>query len=238
MNLSKHIPNSITSLNLLSGSIAVYFAFQKQFEVAAWLIMISAVFDFLDGFAARALNAYSDMGKELDSLADLISFGLAPAAIAFGMLQISGVAEWMAYLAFIIPVFSALRLAKFNIDTRQKNYFLGMPTPANAIFWAGAGMSYAQELAERNALLMFFVFFTSALLVTELPMFSLKFKSLAPMKNKPRYIFLSGCIALISVFGFSSLAWIIIWYIALNFLIITINHGPCCDDVEEEAEKQ
>ena len=141
-----HIPNFITSLNLFSGAMAVYFAFQANYELVLILVLLAAVFDFLDGFAARLLKAYSPMGKELDSLADVISFGMAPGAVAFSLLRASELPEWAAFAGFIIPVFSALRLAKFNIDERQTTSFIGMPTPANAIFWIGLGYSYNESL--------------------------------------------------------------------------------------------
>jgi len=135
--IKKHIPNSITCLNLFSGCVAVFLAFKGNYEGAIIAILLAAVFDFFDGFAARLLKAYSPMGKELDSLADMVSFGVAPGAIVFSLLSETNVCEWLPFLAFLIPVFSGLRLAKFNIDERQTTSFIGLPTPANAIFWAG-----------------------------------------------------------------------------------------------------
>ena len=140
----KNIPNSITCLNLLSGCFACIFAFQGQYDWVALCIGLSALFDFLDGMAARLLHAYSPLGKELDSLADLISFGLAPGLMVMHLMAYNstfhGMAEyqsWWALSALLIPVFSALRLAKFNIDTRQTTSFIGLPVPANALFWIG-----------------------------------------------------------------------------------------------------
>ena len=176
--IKKHVPNFITCLNLFSGALAVYFAFQANYELVLILVLLAAVFDFLDGFAARLLKAYSPMGKELDSLADVISFGLAPGAVAFSMLQASELPQWLAFAGFIIPVFSALRLAKFNIDERQSSSFIGMPTPANAIFWIGLGYSYHENLAQQPYFVLGFIALMSLLLVSELPMFSLKFKNL------------------------------------------------------------
>ncbi len=225
MKFTKHIPNFITSLNLFTGTLAIYFAFQQQFDMAAWAILIAAVFDFMDGMAARILNAYSPMGKELDSLADLISFGVAPAAIAFELMQYSGVNQIISYTAFIIPVFSALRLAKFNLDERQSSSFLGLPTPANGLFWAGAGMFYADKLTQFPQLILLFVVLLSLLLVTELPMLSLKFKSFNIAENKIRYIFLSGCIVILALMGMAGFPFLILWYIVLNFLLILFNHN-------------
>src|ERR1035437_3641113 len=146
--MKKHIPNFITCLNLFSGCVGVYLAFQGNFQGAFIAIIVSAVFDFFDGFAARLLKAYSPMGKELDSLADMVSFGLAPGAIVFSLLSETGINEWLPYLAFIIPVFSGLRLAKFNIDASQTTSFIGLPVPANAIFWAGLVYSFPALLID------------------------------------------------------------------------------------------
>jgi len=144
--MKKHIPNFITCLNLFSGCVASYLAFKGNYQGAFVAILFAAVFDFLDGFAARLLKAYSPMGKELDSLADMISFGLAPGAIVFSLLTDTGINEWLPFAGFLIPVFSGLRLAKFNIDDRQTSSFLGLPVPANAIFWAGIVYSFSPFL--------------------------------------------------------------------------------------------
>lgn len=141
----KNIPNSITCLNITAGSIAIIFALQGNSEIygmAAYnwayiFIGIAAVMDFLDGFAARLLHAYSELGKELDSLCDAVSFGVAPAMVLFSTLERLGSCEWLRWGALLIPVFGVLRLAKFNIDTRQTTSFIGLPIPANAIFWIG-----------------------------------------------------------------------------------------------------
>ena len=141
--MKKHIPNTITSLNLFSGSIAIVMAFEGAYIWVVFWVIIAAIFDFFDGMAARLLNAYSDIGKELDSLADVVSFGVAPAVAVFTLLRndiiyhesLIFIQPYIPYLAFVIPIFSALRLAKFNIDERQTSSFIGLPTPANALFW-------------------------------------------------------------------------------------------------------
>ena len=143
--ITKNIPNSITCLNLLSGCFACLFAYKGEYDIVALCIGLSALFDFLDGMAARLLHAYSPMGKELDSLADLISFGLAPGFMAMHFMLYDSVFHgindsyqiWWALSALLIPIFSALRLAKFNIDARQTTSFIGLPVPANALFWIG-----------------------------------------------------------------------------------------------------
>lgn len=214
MKLTRHIPNFITTLNLFSGSIAVYYAFQGNFEVAFFAVLLAALFDFMDGFAARLLKAYSPMGKELDSLADVLSFGMAPGAIAFSLLQQSNFPSWVPFTAFIIPVFSALRLAKFNIDERQTDSFLGMPTPANALFWIGISYSFSEFFILNPWLILLAMVVLSGLLVSEIPMLSLKFKGFGWSKNSGKYIFLLGCVALLVIMGPDAFGIIILWYLA------------------------
>ena len=217
--MKKHIPNFITCLNLFAGSMAVYYAFQANYAAVLLLVIVAAVFDFFDGFAARLLKAYSPMGKELDSLADMVSFGLAPGVVAFSMLQESSLPLWLSFAGFIIPVFSALRLAKFNIDERQTSSFIGMPTPANAIFWVGLGYSFSELLIAHNWLILILIVVMSGLLVAEIPMFSLKFKSYGWKENQLQYIFLLVCMALLVVFQLDAFAPIISWYISLSILV-------------------
>jgi len=214
--MKKHIPNFITSLNLFSGCIAVYLAFQENFQGAFIAILASAVFDFFDGFAARLLKAYSPMGKELDSLADVVSFGVAPGAIVFSLLYKANIHEWLPYLGFIIPVFSALRLAKFNIDERQTSSFIGLPTPANAIFWAGLVFSYTDFLVSNVWLLIVLTLVFSYLLVAEIPMFALKFNNYSFKNNKIQYFFLFVTVILLTIFQLNAFAPIIGWYILLS----------------------
>src|SRR5665647_1572724 len=198
--MKKHIPNFITCLNLFSGCVGVYLAFQGNFQGAFIAIIVSAVFDFFDGFAARLLKAYSPMGKELDSLADMVSFGVLPGAMVFSLLSKTAINEWLPYLAFIIPVFSGLRLAKFNIDERQTSSFIGLPTPANAIFWAGLTFSYSAFLVSNVWLLIALTLIFSYLLVAEIPMFALKFKNYAWANNQIQYLFLLITIILLALF--------------------------------------
>ena len=220
--MKKHIPNFITSLNLFSGCIGVYLAFQGNYQGAFIAILLSAVFDFFDGFAARLLKAYSPMGKELDSLADVVSFGVVPGAIVFSLLTKTTIYEWLPYLGFIIPVFSALRLAKFNIDERQTSSFIGLPTPANAIFWAGLVFSYADFLIANVSILIALTLIFSYLLVAEIPMFALKFKNYTLKNNQTQYLFLLVTILLLAVFQQNAFAPIIAWYILLSILLSTL----------------
>ena len=222
----RNIPNTLTSCNLFSGCIAAYMAFHDNYKEALLFIVLGAMFDFFDGMTARLLHVSSPIGKELDSLADDITFGLAPAAIAFSLFKevyypdfLMPVAGIMPYTAFLIAVFSGLRLAKFNIDERQTSSFIGMPTPANALFWASLAVGGHSFLISDNfnAIYLFvLVVVMSLLLVAELPMFSLKFKDLSWGHNKVSYIFLIVSLPLLIIFQLSGIAAVIIWYILLS----------------------
>ena len=228
--ITKHIPNTVTCLNLFSGCVASVMAFQGKYELAVIFIILSAVFDFFDGMLARALHAYSNIGKELDSLADDISFGFAPAVIVFSLFREEGmnypafmqpVQEWIPYTAFLIAVFSGLRLAKFNVDERQTSSFIGVPTPANALFWGSLTIGQFDFItSERfNALYLFIlVLLFSYLLVAEVPMFSLKFKNLKWVDNKIPFIFILVSIPLLIVFKIAGIAAVIGWYIVLSLI--------------------
>lgn len=225
--ITRNIPNLLTSCNLFSGCVAAVMAFQFHYRTALLFIVIGAVFDFFDGMSARLLKVSSPIGKELDSLADDITFGLAPAAIVFSLFHevhcpgfLQG-AAWLPYSAFLIAVFSGLRLAKFNIDTRQTSSFIGMPTPANALFWGSLVVGQHDFLVSPsfNALyLLLLVGVMSWLLVAEIPMFSLKFKDLSWSHNRVSYLFLLVCFPLLIVFRLSGLAAVIVWYIVLSLL--------------------
>ena len=219
MNIRKHIPNTITCLSLVSGCIATVMALQDNYLWAAIWIIIAAVFDFLDGFAARLLKAYSPMGKELDSLSDMVSFGVAPGMIVFSMLGQASL-PYIPYLAFVIPAFSGLRLAKFNIDERQTTSFIGMPVPAHALFWASVGYSLS-PLSQANNVLFIVVTLvvalaTSLLLVSEIPMFSLKIKTVAWKGNERRYILVGCAVLFVAFFGMLGIAGTILLYILLS----------------------
>lgn len=224
----RNIPNTITSCNLFCGCIASYWAFQGNYKLALLFIILGAVFDFFDGMTARLLHVSSPIGKELDSLADDVTFGLAPAAIVFSLFKevhypafLAPIVDIMPYAAFLIAVFSALRLAKFNLDERQTSSFIGMPTPANALFWGSLTVGANDFLTSTsfNAIyLLILVIIMSLLLVAELPMFSLKFKNLSWQQNKVSYIFLIVSIPLLIIFQLSGFAAVILWYIVLSVL--------------------
>ena len=222
--MKKHIPNTITCLNLISGCIATYFAFQSDCELALLFIVIGAVFDFFDGMSARLLHVSSPIGKELDSLADDITFGFAPSAIVFSFL--SGLhihIPLLPFLAFVMAAFSALRLAKFNLDERQAMGFIGLPTPANALFWGALIVGLGEQLAAMpyvEWIVLAMVFVSSYLLVSEIPMFALKFKTWGWKGNEIKYIFLLTCIPLLLCFQVTGIAIIIAWYVILSAIAV------------------
>ena len=226
--ITKHIPNTITCLNLFSGCICCVMAFWHLYDYALLCIVLSAIFDFFDGLAARALNAHSFIGKDIDSLADDISFGLAPSVIIFSFLddyviEDGGWMDYVPFIAFLIAVFSALRLAKFNNDSRQVSSFFGLPVPANALFWGASVVGfYNWMLSLPLWVLIIAILLSCWLLVSEVPMFSLKFKNLSWGDNKIRFVFLAVCIALLFL-GIPGIALIILWYIALSIAVWVYN---------------
>ncbi len=224
----KHIPNLITGMNAVSGTMAIFMAMYEKLELAAALILLAMVFDFFDGFAARLLHVKSEMGKELDSLADMVSFGVAPAVLAHFLIKmtlfeggeedissLTGLQQVLLYVPLIIPAFSAYRLAKFNLDTRQAHTFIGMPTPANALFWITLIYGYYQTpmifdcLFGAVWLLVVCVIALSILLVCELPMFSLKMAGFGWRENRFRYSYL-GCLVILTIFFRQAIAVFII----------------------------
>ena len=221
--LKKHIPNTITCCNLISGCIATYYAFQGDFLMALLFIIIGAVFDFFDGMSARLLGVSSPIGKELDSLADDITFGFSPSAIVFGFLSplTSHLSPLIAFLAFIMAAFSALRLAKFNLDERQALGFIGLPTPANALFWGSLIVGLQQHdvaFSGMEWVILVGTFISSYLLIAEIPMFALKFKHWGWKGNEIKYIFVLSCIPLLLFLGVSGFAAIIAWYVVLSVI--------------------
>lgn len=224
--ITRYIPNAVTCLNLFSGCIACIMAYEAKYELAFLFILLSAVFDFFDGMLARVLHAYSDIGKDLDSLADNVSFGVAPSLVVFALFRevqypafMESVRYIFPYMAFLISIFSALRLAKFNNDTRQTSSFVGLPVPANALFWASLSTDAHKFIISNNfnaIYLLILVMLFSYLLVSEMPMFSLKFKNLRWKNNKISFIFLLVCIPLLRFLGIGGFAAIVIWYIIFS----------------------
>ena len=219
MSIKKHIPNSITCCNLISGCIATYFAFNGKFEMAMLFIVIGAVFDFFDGFTARLLNVSSPIGKELDSLADDITFGMAPATIVYSLLKMQNVPGFVPFIAFLIAAFSALRLAKFNLDERQAMGFIGLPTPANALFWGSLAISLQHvQWNEMWIALIVGILLSCWILVCEVPMFALKFHDFSWKNNKLRYSFIGISAILLALFGVLGFAIIVALYVILSVL--------------------
>ena len=220
------LPNFITLLNLTCGILGIWCIFRLEFTYAAWLIFASAFFDFLDGMVARLLNSSSEIGKQLDSLADVVSFGVLPSFILYKMLvdstanlsHFSPSLQWI-YLAPIIPaLFSALRLAKFNIDTRQEESFIGLPTPANAILVASLALGSVfqpqfSHFFQSTWFLVLYCLLISFFLVAEIPMFSLKFKNLSWRSNTVPYLFLFLGITAVFLLKFYGLAFVFFSYI-------------------------
>lgn len=220
-----NFPNALTCCNLICGCMATGAAFHAHFGWALIMIVAGAVFDFFDGMAARALGISSPIGKELDSLADVVTFGVAPSAMIFqlfGMVQypswLQFAASWLPYTAFVMAGFSALRLAKFNLDTRQTTSFIGLPTPANALFWGSlivGELSFLCSPRFNAAFLFLFMLAASFFLIAEVPLFALKFKNLSWADNKVKYLFLLGCLLLLPL-GVSAITAIILWYVVLS----------------------
>ena len=221
MKLTKYLPDTITCLNLLSGSVAVIFAFRDDFDAALGMIVLAAVFDFLDGLAARVFHAYSDIGKELDSLADTVSF-LYNYLAGFT----SGIHSYICYIPLLIAAFSALRLAKFNLDTRQSESFLGLPVPASALFaaslaaFAGHYEHIANTFLANNWAIPAVTLILCALLVSELPMFSMKLKTLKWKDNAQRFTFLCIIIPAAVILIILKIHWTGIVFTVFAFYIV------------------
>lgn len=228
MKLTKYLPDTITCLNLLSGSVAVIFAFRDDFDAALGMIVLAAVFDFLDGLAARVFHAYSDIGKELDSLADTVSFGLAPSLILYNWLAgfTSCIHPYVCYIPLLIAAFSALRLAKFNLDTRQSESFLGLPVPASALFaaslaaFAGHYEHISNTFLANNWAIPAVTIILCALLVSELPMFSMKLKTLKWKDNAQRFTFLCIIIPAAVILLILKIHWTGIVFTVFAFYIV------------------
>lgn len=231
MSIVKHIPNTITSCNLISGCISIYLTLNGFHFAAALMIFAAAIFDFFDGFAARMLDAKSPIGGELDSLSDVVSFGVAPSFILADHMKMMGV-EWMVggvnvfvFTAFVLAAFAAVRLAKFNIDTRQTSSFLGLPVPAVGLFIAS--LSIMMMRINENGLLMeavnnpcFFIVMIlvfSWLMISEVPFFSFKVKSLRFADNKLRYVLI-----VFAVVSFAVLQWVALPFIFLFYILLSV----------------
>jgi CDP-diacylglycerol--serine O-phosphatidyltransferase len=233
------IPNTLTLCNLLSGCLACICAFSFKADIPhalgldgrqlAWILVgLAAVFDFFDGAAARWLHAPSPLGKELDSLADLVSFGVAPSLLLYNMLGEWTSSAWSPFVALFIPAMGALRLAKFNLDDSQTTEFKGLPIPANAIFWIGATawiQSHANDWVQNhvylgNVVICAVVLVVALLMVCDMRMFSFKLKNFRIGDNLLRYILLIAAFAFVILFGVEGFAYTVILYFLLSALLL------------------
>lgn len=245
MNIKKHIPNAITCGNLFCGCLAIVCAFNDNLVWSAYLVGIAAVLDFFDGFVARLLKVGGELGKQLDSLADMVTFGVVPGVVMYHMIRqgidykiyfsqgipdtsvVGLITPFFPYIGFIITVFSGLRLAKFNIDTRQTDSFIGVPTPANSILICSLPLIMEFHRNDHGKFHTFLLnpylyislsIIMSYLLVAELPLFALKFKNFGWGDNKIRYSFLIISVILLIVFQFIAIPFIIFLYIILSII--------------------
>jgi CDP-diacylglycerol--serine O-phosphatidyltransferase len=222
----KYIPNIITLSNLLSGCFGIVAASRGDLEMAAYFIWIAALLDFADGLVARALKAYSTIGGDLDSLADMVSFGVLPSFIMFGLIQNSiGLEDtWIPYVAFAIAAFSALRLAIFNVDTRQKDKFIGLPTPASALLISAlplGTLAWFQALIASPAFLIVLTLVDAYLLVANIELLAFKFKNYSWAENKLKYIFMATSIVLFILFRSVAIPIVTLLYILLSVIVST-----------------
>jgi len=219
--MKRHIPNALTCANLLSGCIGIVYAFKGDLGIAAYAVLFSGIFDFFDGFVARLLHVKSPIGKELDSLADMVSFGFLPGVVMFQLLSQSDFSSpYLPYIGFMITIFSALRLAKFNIDTRQTEDFIGLNTPMNTLFIVS--LPFIQRdypgLIGSSLMLVALTVIMSFLLVSEIRIFSLKFGSLEWAQNKVKFIFLILSAILIAFLKFAAIPFVLILYISTSIV--------------------
>ena len=236
MSLRKHIPNSITSMNLLAGSLGVVLALQGDIHAAFLLMLAASVFDFSDGLAARLLGAYSPMGKELDSLADMVSFGLLPSVMLVETLRLHGVTDWISFLPLFLAVMSGLRLAKFNVDERQTTDFIGVATPTSALI-CGSLCYFSLHSPLLDALVGSQWFLPAVavvlglLLVSEIPMFGMKVAKGHKLLDAKRIVFLCAIVLILACTAIFRLNWslavlgVFVFYILEN-LVVRVLPGP------------
>ena len=244
MTLKKHIPNLLTLGNLFCGTVAVIFALKGDFYATAILVMLGIGFDFLDGFAARILKVQGELGKQLDSLADMVTSGVVPGLVMFQLLIKSfetgivgslgvnegGMDSYLPYLGLLLTLGACYRLANFNIDTRQSDSFIGVPTPAMSLFIISlplvaefSDMIFFAELIKNQYFLLGVTILFTYLMNAELPLFALKFKSLSFKDNGFKYLFILLSIVLIVLFKFVAIPLIILSYVLLSVLLLIIN---------------
>jgi CDP-diacylglycerol--serine O-phosphatidyltransferase len=231
MNIKKQIPNLITLLNLLSGCIALMFAFNQQFEMTFFFVSLGIFLDFFDGFFARLFKVSSPLGLQLDSLADMVTSGVVPGLVMFNMMVshlspvIDGYLQWFPYLGFIITLGSCYRLANFNIDTRQTDSFIGLPTPANTLFILSLPLVLkftdsiiAIELLTNQWFLLLITLLSAYMLNAEIPLFSLKIKKFSLKENTLQITFLICSLLLLIFFQYLGIPLLILFYVLLSIV--------------------
>ncbi len=224
--MTRHIPNIITLLNLASGCIALVFAARDNYEFAFYFVCLGIFLDFFDGFFARMLNAAGPLGLQLDSLADMVTSGVVPGYVMYSMLGADkSIPEFVPYLGFIITLGSCYRLAKFNIDTRQTDSFIGLPTPANALFIISLALVKQNadsllllEMLLNPWVLLLITLLSAYMMNAEIPLFSLKTKKFSWADNKLRYIFLAIAVLLIVLLQVAAIPLIILIYVLLSVI--------------------
>jgi len=222
-SIKRNIPNLITLGNLFCGLVAIVFSFENNLHFAGTFIFFGAILDFFDGLSARLLKVTSEIGKQLDSMADMVTFGVAPGIIIFQMIEDIDRNSYIPYIGFIITLFSAIRLARFNIDTKQTSSFIGLPTPAAAIFIASLPIisEYHNIQFADSKFFIGISVILSILLISKLSLFSLKVKKEENWRNKEniiRIIFLISCVILLFIFEFAAIPFIVILYIFLSII--------------------
>jgi CDP-diacylglycerol--serine O-phosphatidyltransferase len=225
--MKRFIPNALTCANLLAGCVGIVFAFNGRLDVAAYAVLVSGIFDFFDGFSARLLNVKSLIGKELDSLADMVSFGFLPGVVMYKLLEQSDYASpFLPFIGFLITIFSALRLAKFNLDLRQTEDFIGLNTPMNTLFIVSLPFIQKDYPAIINStiLLVAITVLMCWLLVCEIKIFSLKFGSIKWIHNKSKFVFLIISAVLIAFLKFAAIPFVLVLYIVSSIVHFRSNH--------------
>ncbi|MHA7130769.1 CDP-diacylglycerol--serine O-phosphatidyltransferase [Algoriphagus namhaensis] len=223
MKIKTHIPNILTLLNLVSGAIGIIFVLDGSIYYGAYFVLLSALLDFLDGFLARILKVQGELGKQLDSLADVVSFGLLPGMVLFAMSRSTGETNWLTYVPLIVPALSAYRLGKFNIDTRQTDRFIGLPTPANALLISTLPF-LATEWVKLGAWLTSPIFLAiislilSYLLIAEIPLIALKFKNFSFKDNVYKYLLLLVGFTMAVFLGLAGIPFVILSYLLLSIV--------------------
>lgn len=226
MRLLRHLPNALTSLNLLCGVVGIVWLIDLRTgsDLAFWIVLLACFFDFLDGFAARILKVSSPIGKELDSLADMVTFGVYPSLVMMLAIRDAGAPnEWLQYVALLLAVCSALRLAKFNIDERQTDGFIGVPTPANALFITSVPLLLPEILPQGEGIELYVLvgltLLFSWLMVSPFHLFALKFKSFGWKGNEVRFTFLALAVLLFGLLRVAAVPLIIIIYVILSLVV-------------------